>query len=116
MARWYVETIALSLLSIGRSMMTLYVEGSPTMMNDTINVFNLGSSPIVIGRVIVPIGKIESPVNLVNVDVTRRSEGWASSIPRTLAANRLTNWASGSSLPYVRPRSDAVVGLGWELA
>ncbi|RWW01593.1 hypothetical protein GW17_00035358 [Ensete ventricosum] len=43
-------------------------------------------------------------------------EGWASGIPRISAIKRPTNWVRGSSLPWVRPRSDAVVGLGRELA
>ncbi|RWW83472.1 hypothetical protein BHE74_00008018 [Ensete ventricosum] len=43
------------------------------------------------------------------------SEGWASGISRSSAANRLMNRASGSSLPCVRPRSDAAVGLEREL-
>ncbi|RWW31784.1 hypothetical protein GW17_00003579 [Ensete ventricosum] len=45
----------------------------------------------------------------------RRGEGWASGISRSSAANRLMNRASGSSLPCVRPRSDAAVGLEREL-
>ncbi|RRT82094.1 hypothetical protein B296_00004633 [Ensete ventricosum] len=43
-------------------------------------------------------------------------EGWASGIPRISAIKRPTNWVRGLSLPWVRPRSDAVVGLGRELA
>ncbi|RRT52398.1 hypothetical protein B296_00035100 [Ensete ventricosum] len=39
-------------------------------MNDTINIFDLGSSPTVTRRVVVPTRAIESPVNPVNVDVT----------------------------------------------
>ncbi|RWV88482.1 hypothetical protein GW17_00049418 [Ensete ventricosum] len=45
----------------------------------------------------------------------RWGEVWASGIPRTSATNQRTNWVRGSSLPCVRPRSDADVGLGWEL-
>ncbi|RWW36742.1 hypothetical protein BHE74_00058211 [Ensete ventricosum] len=67
MTRWYVETIALSLLSVGLPMMALYAEGSATTINDTNSVFNLGSSPTVIGRTVVPAGETESPVNPVNV-------------------------------------------------
>ncbi|RRT68168.1 hypothetical protein B296_00029338 [Ensete ventricosum] len=63
------EMTTLSLLSVGRSMMALYADGSLTIMNDTINIFYLGSSFTVTGRVIVPRGEMESPVNLVNVDV-----------------------------------------------
>ncbi|RRT39573.1 hypothetical protein B296_00045486 [Ensete ventricosum] len=44
------------------------------------------------------------------------SDGWASGIPWTSAANRPTNRARGSSLPCVRPRSNVVVTLGRELA
>ncbi|RWV87933.1 hypothetical protein GW17_00050037 [Ensete ventricosum] len=53
-------------------MMVLYFDRSPTTMNDTINVFNHGSSLIVTGRVVVPTGETESPVNPVGVDVTGR--------------------------------------------
>ncbi|RRT57169.1 hypothetical protein B296_00027662 [Ensete ventricosum] len=67
MTRWYVETTALSLLSMGLPMMTLYAEGSATTMNDTNNVFDLDSSPTVTERTIIPAGEIESPVNLVSV-------------------------------------------------
>ncbi|RWW21369.1 hypothetical protein GW17_00014479 [Ensete ventricosum] len=55
-----------------RPMMVLYVEKSPTTINDTINIFDLDSSLMVTGRVIIPIGEMESPMNLINVDVTRR--------------------------------------------
>ncbi|RWV76796.1 hypothetical protein GW17_00062482 [Ensete ventricosum] len=41
-------------------------------MNDTINIFDLGSSLTVTRRVVVPTRAIESPVNPVNVDVTGR--------------------------------------------
>ncbi|RWW61174.1 hypothetical protein BHE74_00031781 [Ensete ventricosum] len=44
------------------------------------------------------------------------SDGWASGIPWTSAANRPTNRARVSSLPCVRPRSNVVVTLGRELA
>ncbi|RWW63811.1 hypothetical protein BHE74_00028991 [Ensete ventricosum] len=96
-------------------MMTLYAKGSLTTMIDTINVFDLGSSPMVTGRVVILKGEVESPMNPVSVDVIGRSEVWASGIPRTSATNQRTNWVRGSSLPCVRPRSDADVGLGWEL-
>ncbi|RWV87121.1 hypothetical protein GW17_00050920 [Ensete ventricosum] len=112
-------------------------------MNDTINVFDLDSSPMVTGRVVVLIGEMESLMNPVNVDVTGSisgtidsghsindqknregrsphkeiaSDGWASGIPWTSAANRPTNRARVSSLPCVRPRSNVVVTLGRELA
>ncbi|RWW63335.1 hypothetical protein BHE74_00029499 [Ensete ventricosum] len=42
---------------------------SLTTMNETISIFNLGSSPMVTGRVISLRGEIESLVNPVNVDV-----------------------------------------------
>ncbi|RRT78798.1 hypothetical protein B296_00026534 [Ensete ventricosum] len=44
------------------------------------------------------------------------SEGYASGILWTFATNLPMNWASGSSLPYVRSSSEAAVGLGRELA
>ncbi|RWW71377.1 hypothetical protein BHE74_00020887 [Ensete ventricosum] len=47
MIRWYVETTALSLLSVGLPMMALYAEGSATTMNDTNSVFDFGSPPMV---------------------------------------------------------------------
>ncbi|RRT78407.1 hypothetical protein B296_00020734 [Ensete ventricosum] len=72
MARWYVETTTLSLLSIGRPMLALYVEGSLITMNDTINIFDLGSFPMVTKRVIITKGEMESPMNPVSVDVTGR--------------------------------------------
>ncbi|RWW80555.1 hypothetical protein BHE74_00011085 [Ensete ventricosum] len=51
----------------------LYAEGSPTTMNDTISIFDLGSSPTMIGRVVVPTGEMESPINPVKYDATGRS-------------------------------------------
>ncbi|RRT46121.1 hypothetical protein B296_00014371 [Ensete ventricosum] len=48
-------------------MMALYAEGSATTTNDTNNVFDLGSSPTVIGRTVVPAGATESPVNPVSI-------------------------------------------------
>ncbi|RRT40263.1 hypothetical protein B296_00057785 [Ensete ventricosum] len=65
MTWWYVETTALSLLSVGLPMMALYAEGSAITMNDTNSVFDLGSSPTVTGRAVVPAGETESPVNPV---------------------------------------------------
>ncbi|RZS20059.1 hypothetical protein BHM03_00052535 [Ensete ventricosum] len=44
-------------------MKALYAERSATTINDTNNVFDLSSSPTVIGRTTVPTGEIESPVN-----------------------------------------------------
>ncbi|RRT82971.1 hypothetical protein B296_00002366 [Ensete ventricosum] len=67
MTRWYVETTVLSLLSVGLPMMALYVEGSTTTTNDTNSVFDLGSSPTVIRRTVIPAGETESPVNPVNI-------------------------------------------------
>ncbi|RWW63161.1 hypothetical protein BHE74_00029673 [Ensete ventricosum] len=43
-------------------------------------------------------------------------KGWAFGIPWISAANHLTNRARDSSLPWVRSRSDVVVGLGRVLA
>ncbi|RRT38452.1 hypothetical protein B296_00056779 [Ensete ventricosum] len=63
MIRWYIETTALSLLSVGLPMMALYADGSTTTMNDTNSVFDLGSSPTVTERIVIPAGEIESPVN-----------------------------------------------------
>ncbi|RRT51059.1 hypothetical protein B296_00032985 [Ensete ventricosum] len=74
MTRWYVEIIALSLLSVGLPMMALYAEGSATTINDTNSVFDLGSSLTVIGRTVVPTGETESPVNPVNVVLDLVSE------------------------------------------
>ncbi|RRT73826.1 hypothetical protein B296_00032086 [Ensete ventricosum] len=42
------------------------------MINDTINVFNLDSSPTVTGRVVVPTREVESTMNPINVDVMGR--------------------------------------------
>ncbi|RRT44633.1 hypothetical protein B296_00008252 [Ensete ventricosum] len=55
-------------------MMTLYAEGSATMVNNTNSVFDLGSSPTVIGRTIVPAGETESLVNPVSVVLDLVSE------------------------------------------
>ncbi|RZS14180.1 hypothetical protein BHM03_00045837 [Ensete ventricosum] len=43
--------------------MALYAKGSSTTMNDIINVFVLGSSPTVTGRVVVPAGETEPCVS-----------------------------------------------------
>ncbi|RWW87392.1 hypothetical protein BHE74_00003783 [Ensete ventricosum] len=43
-------------------------------------------------------------------------QGCVSGILQTSVVNLSTNWASGSSLPYMRPSSEAAVGLGRELA
>ncbi|RRT77563.1 hypothetical protein B296_00014752 [Ensete ventricosum] len=67
----YVETTAFSLLSVGQPMMALYTDGSTTTMNGFISVSDLGSSPIVTGKVVVPRGEMESPVNPVDVIGTR---------------------------------------------
>ncbi|RWW06107.1 hypothetical protein GW17_00030583 [Ensete ventricosum] len=50
-------------------MITLYVDRSPTTMNDTIIVLDFGSSPNMIGIVVAPKGETESPVNPVKIDV-----------------------------------------------
>ena len=62
---------ALNLLRVGQPRMTLYAEGSPTTMKVTITVLDLGSSPMVTGKVVVPRGEIESPVNPVRVEAIR---------------------------------------------
>ncbi|RWW77803.1 hypothetical protein BHE74_00013998 [Ensete ventricosum] len=48
-------------------MMVLYAEGSVTTMNDIKSVFDLGSSPMVTGRAVVPARETESPMNPVSV-------------------------------------------------
>ncbi|RZS07358.1 hypothetical protein BHM03_00038197 [Ensete ventricosum] len=62
MLRWYVETIALSLLRVGRLMITLYAEGRSTIIKGTMKVLVLGSSLKVTGRVATPTGVITSLV------------------------------------------------------
>ncbi|RRT47342.1 hypothetical protein B296_00052210 [Ensete ventricosum] len=50
-------------------MITLYTEGSSTTIKGTMKVLVLGSSPKVMGRVVMPTGVITSPVNPVKVEV-----------------------------------------------
>ncbi|RRT83554.1 hypothetical protein B296_00004244 [Ensete ventricosum] len=50
-------------------MIALYTDGSPTTTNEITSVFDLGSSPTMIGRVVVLRGEMESPMNLVNAYV-----------------------------------------------
>ncbi|RWV90946.1 hypothetical protein GW17_00046810 [Ensete ventricosum] len=70
--------------------MALYAEGSSTTMNDTINVFNLGSFPTVTRRV-VSTGETESPVNPINVDVTGRRSDTVVGFGRELAIKLSSN-------------------------
>ncbi|RWW55452.1 hypothetical protein BHE74_00037911 [Ensete ventricosum] len=199
MERWNVDTTALDLLRVGQPIIALYVEGRSTTMKMTISVLVRGSSPIVIGRVVVPAffdimvvftmetiiltlvpflgtdfdaiwrrqesfppyleenlgprgvegrcrrscaaevstamkwftlciisgtvvggfstkdqNSLDERIPITNAWITK--EGCASGIARVSAGNRLTNWASGSSLPWVMPRSEAAVGFGRVLA
>ncbi|RWV80039.1 hypothetical protein GW17_00058741 [Ensete ventricosum] len=50
-------------------MITLYTEGSSTIIKGTMKVLVLGSSPKVMGRVATPTRVITSPVNPVKVEV-----------------------------------------------
>ncbi|RWW75521.1 hypothetical protein BHE74_00016455 [Ensete ventricosum] len=54
MERWNVDTTTLNLLRVGQPIIALYADGRSTIMKTTISVLVHGSSPIVIGRVIVP--------------------------------------------------------------
>ncbi|RZS13361.1 hypothetical protein BHM03_00044931 [Ensete ventricosum] len=65
MARWYIKMMALSLLSVGRPMM-VYADGSSTTMKGTLSIFDLGSSPTMPWRVVVPREEMELLVNYVN--------------------------------------------------
>ncbi|RZR81352.1 hypothetical protein BHM03_00007549 [Ensete ventricosum] len=62
--------VALSLLRVGRSRIALYAEGSLTTMNEYISILDLGSSPTVTKRVVMPREEMESPIILVRVEVT----------------------------------------------
>ncbi|RZS27413.1 hypothetical protein BHM03_00060868 [Ensete ventricosum] len=99
-------------------------------MNDTINIFDLGSSPTVTGRVVVPTGAIESPVNPVNVDVTgmriekvgapsRMPELPTRGVHRAFLGPRLQIFQRTEQGAHhflcLKPRSNAMVGFGWEL-
>ncbi|RZR72690.1 hypothetical protein BHM03_00015893 [Ensete ventricosum] len=70
MEQWNVDTIALSLLSVGQPIIALYVDERSTTIKTTISILVHGYSPIVIGKIIVPRGEIESPINPVNMDVS----------------------------------------------
>ncbi|RZR88294.1 hypothetical protein BHM03_00015837 [Ensete ventricosum] len=48
---WYVETTAFNRLRVDHPIITLYADGSPTTINDAINVLDFSSSPNVIGIV-----------------------------------------------------------------
>ncbi|RWW59316.1 hypothetical protein BHE74_00033759 [Ensete ventricosum] len=58
------------------------------------------------------ISAFEVPIK--NAWITK--EGCVSGTPRISAAKHLTNWPRDSLLPWVRPRSEAAVGLGRALA
>ncbi|RWV97642.1 hypothetical protein GW17_00039557 [Ensete ventricosum] len=110
MTRWYVKTTALSLLSVGLPMMALYAEGSATTMNDTISVFDFGSSPMVTERVVVLAGETESPMNHVSVAPTYpffwRSPGVVPGVYRFV-----TSYDPPAFLPpeFRRPRTDSPI-------
>ncbi|RWW81323.1 hypothetical protein BHE74_00010298 [Ensete ventricosum] len=112
MIRWYVETIALSLLSVGLPMMALYAEGSATTMNDTISVFDFGSSPMVTGRVVVPTGETKSPVNPVSVNFTPgpKDDLGVMAIPQPLFHHRssVSFFGRGAVSPGCRSANDDV--------
>ncbi|RZS11185.1 hypothetical protein BHM03_00042494 [Ensete ventricosum] len=113
-------------------MMALYAKGSPTTMNDTINVFDLGSSSMVTENVVVPTGETESPVNPVNVDVTvqscsgskepggsephqeclNRQRGVGIGHSPYLGCKSSDELSKGFAVPCIKPRSDAAIGLG----
>ncbi|RRT45794.1 hypothetical protein B296_00054880 [Ensete ventricosum] len=57
---------------------------------------------------------LEGRIPIRNAWITK--EGCVSGTAQISVANRLTNWASGSSLPWAMPRSEAAVGFGRALA
>ncbi|RWV92164.1 hypothetical protein GW17_00045488 [Ensete ventricosum] len=99
MARWYVETTTISLLRVGRPMMALYADDSPTTINEIIIVFDLGTSPIV---VVVPRGEIESLMNPVNVNVM----GQIAITPRSLFHHSTSIDLAGQRV--IAPKSKAI--------
>lgn len=71
--------------------MILYAEGSLTTVKVTMTVLDLGPSLMVIGKVVVPRGEMDSPINSVRVEAmgvrafSIRPSFWKASRYRTLA-------------------------------
>lgn len=68
---WYVDTIALSLFTIGQPMIVLYAEGMSTIINLANIILKQGLFPNVMYNFMVLSGKIESLVNPINEEVIR---------------------------------------------